>query len=96
MSMSSRRGQPDCRFLDARVSMPNTRFAWADVVGEGFSGVLLKRRPGSNRFRVIGLQGGGIGECSYWRDLAPDRVLRDLKVMGLVGTTGEVRNCGRA
>ena len=58
--------------------------------------MLLKRKPGTHRFRVLGLQGGGIGECSYWRDLAPARVLRDLKVFGLVAATGRVRNCGKA
>ncbi|WP_426246386.1 hypothetical protein [Nocardioides sp. LHG3406-4] len=88
-------GQDTCKFIGARVSTPNTRFAWADVATDGFSGVLLKRKPGTHRFRVVGWQGGGIGECSYWRDLAPARVLRDLKVFGLVGSTGQVRNCGR-
>ena len=38
----------------------NARFAWADVVGEGFSGVLLKRATGrAHRFRVAGTQGAG-------------------------------------
>jgi len=61
------------------------RFAWADVVGEGFSGALLKRpRPGSRRFRVVGVQGGGIELCSYWRKRAPAAVLRDLRVSGLL------------
>jgi hypothetical protein len=78
------------------VSSVNPRFAWADVAGEGFSGVLVKRRePSSRRFRVIGTQGGGIGECSYWRARAPRAVLRDLRVSGLVDAeTGAVRTCG--
>jgi hypothetical protein len=88
--------RPDCEFGRARVSTPKARFAWADVVGEGFSGVLLKRPSRhSVKFRVIGTQGGGIGECSYWRARAPRSVLRDLHVSGLVGTSGEVRNCGK-
>ena len=85
-----------CTFHRARVSTRNPRFAWADVTGEGFSAVLLKRRTdGARRFRVAGTQGGGIGECSYWLARAPARVLRDLHVSGLVEATGEVRNCGR-
>jgi len=34
-----------------------------------------------------------IGECSYWRKRAPDRVLRDLHVRGLVDS-GAIRSCG--
>jgi hypothetical protein len=69
--------------------------AWADVTTEGFSAVLL-RRPSkrAERWHVIGTQGGGISECSYWERRAPDRVLRDLKIQGLVGSSGEVRTCG--
>jgi hypothetical protein len=67
------------------------------VVGEGFSGVLLKRPTGhSRRFKVVGTQGGGIGECSYWRVRAPRGVLRDLHISGLVDDSGTVRNCGRS
>jgi len=90
-------GPNACRFHGARESTANPRFAWADVTAEGFSGVLLKRPSrSSKRFRVIGTQGGGIGECRYWRSLAPDAVLRDLRISGLVdATTGEARNCGR-
>jgi hypothetical protein len=84
----------DCEFRKARVSTRNARYAWADVIGEGISGVLLKRRrPHSRRFKVIGFQGGGIGECSYWRKRAPRKVLRDLDVSGLVGGT-DTRRCG--
>jgi hypothetical protein len=86
----------DCEFGGARVSTRNARFAWADVVGEGFSGALLKRpSKRSHRFRVIGTQGGGIGECSYWRRRAPRAVLRDLRISGLVDDDGTVRNCGK-
>lgn len=74
----------------------NPRFAWADVTGEGYSGALVKRpRKGSLEFRVIGTQGGGIGECRFWRKRAPDAVLRDLRIAGLVDRSGTVRNCGR-
>jgi hypothetical protein len=84
----------DCRFTGARVSTANARFAWANVIGEGYSGALLKRpTKRSRRFRVVGEQGGGIGECSYWRARAPRRVLRDLRIRGLVNDT-DVRNCG--
>jgi hypothetical protein len=83
-----------CRFGGARISTANARFAWGDVTGEGFSGVLVKRpTKRSRRFRVIGSQGGGIGECSYWRARAPRAVLRDLRISGLVAS-GDVRNCG--
>ena len=83
-----------CTFHGARISTANARFGWGNVTGEGFSGVLVKRPTRhSHRFRVIGTQGGGIGECSYWRARAPRRVLRDLRISGLV-KSGEVRNCG--
>jgi hypothetical protein len=86
----------DCEFRRARVSTSNARFAWADVIGEGFSGVLLKRpTKRSHRFRVIGTQGGGISECSYWRRRAPRAVLRDLRISGLVDDAGTVRSCGK-
>lgn len=90
-------GPGNCRFVKARVSTRNARFAWATVVGEGFSGVLLKRpTTGSRRFHVIGWQGGGISECAYWRERAPRSVLRDLRISGLVdASSGAVRNCGR-
>jgi hypothetical protein len=87
----------DCAFRRARVSTRNARYAWATVIGEGLSGALLKRpAAGSRRFRVIGVQGGGIATCSYWRKRAPRAVLRDLRISGLVNAeTGAVRNCGR-
>ena len=84
-----------CTFSGARISTANARFGWGNVGGEGFSGVLVKRpTKRSHRFRVIGMQGGGIGECSYWRKLAPRDVLRDLRIVGLVAS-GDVRNCGK-
>jgi len=87
---------PGCEFRKARVSTRNARFAWADVIGEGFSGVLLKRPTAhSRRFKVIGTQGGGIGSCDYWRARAPAGVLRDLRIRGLVDDAGTVRNCGK-
>ena len=88
-------GDSACRFHRARVSTRDVRYAWADVTTEGFSAVLL-RRPSkrSERWRAIGTQGGGISECSYWERRAPRRVLRDLKIEGLVGSSGEVRTCG--
>jgi hypothetical protein len=86
----------DCEFRGARVSTAKARYAWGEAVGEGFSGALLKRPTRrSLRFRVVGIQGGGIGDCSYWRARAPRAVLRDLRIKGLVGDSGEVRNCGR-
>jgi hypothetical protein len=85
-----------CRFKKARVSTRSARYAWADVFGEGLSGLLFKRPTAhSRRFKVVGIQGGGIGECTYWRARAPRSVLRDLDVVGLTdvsaGTTGR---CG--
>jgi hypothetical protein len=88
---------PDgCRFRKARISTRSARYAWADIIGEGVSGMLLKRPTSrSHRFKVVGFQGGGIGECTYWRKRAPRSVLRDLDVVGLTdvsaGTTG---SCG--
>jgi hypothetical protein len=84
-----------CQFNGARVSTPNSRFAWADVTGEGFSGALVKRpTKRSRRFRVVGTQGGGIGTCRYWRARAPRRVLRDLNIHGLVDDSGVTVRCG--
>jgi hypothetical protein len=89
-------GAPDCRFRHARISTENARFAWAEVVGEGFSGVLVKRPTrSSRRFRVVGSQGGGIGSCDYWRARAPAAVLRDLRIAGVVDDSGTTRNCGK-
>jgi hypothetical protein len=84
----------DCAFRGARVSTRDQRFAWANVIAEGFSGALVKRKRGTTDFKVVGIQGGGIGECRYWRKRAPRKVLRDLRVRGLV-KSGAVRNCGK-
>jgi hypothetical protein len=85
----------DCAFRGARVSTANERFAWANVIAEGFSGALLKRPSrASTDFKVVATQGGGIGECRYWRRHAPRKVLRDLRIRGLV-KSGAVRNCGK-
>jgi hypothetical protein len=85
-----------CRWHGARVSTKSARYAWADVSNEGFSGVLVRRTSVSpKRFKVVGIQGGGIGECSYWRKRAPRSVLKDLKVYGLLDTaTGKTGICG--
>jgi hypothetical protein len=88
-------GDSSCGFHRARVSTRDVRYAWADVTTEGFSAVLLRRSSKrSERWRSIGTQGGGISTCSYWERRAPGRVLRDLKIQGLVGSSGEVRTCG--
>jgi hypothetical protein len=85
----------DCDFRKARISTRNARFAWADVIGEGLSAVLVKRPSArSRRFRIVGTQGGGISSCSYWRARAPRSVLRDLHVKGLVDDSGATRSCG--
>jgi hypothetical protein len=86
--------QGDCAFQGARVSTADARFGWGRIVGEGISGVLVKRRRGTDDFRVVGVQGGGIGSCRYWRKRAPRKVLRDLKVHGVV-KSGATRNCGK-
>jgi hypothetical protein len=88
---------PDgCTFRKARISTRNPRYAWAEIIGEGVSGMLLKRPTShSRRFKVVGFQGGGIGECSYWRKRAPRSVLRDLDIDGLVDVaSGTEGNCG--
>jgi hypothetical protein len=90
-------GAPDgCTFRKARISTRNARYAWAEVIGEGVSGMLLKRPTShSRRFKVVGFQGGGIGECTYWRKRAPRSVLRDLDIDGLVDiASGTEGNCG--
>lgn len=85
----------DCTFKKARISTRDARFAWADVIGDGLSGVLVKLPSArSRRFRIVGYQGGGIGACSYWRARAPRKVLRDLHVSGLIDDSGAVGNCG--
>jgi hypothetical protein len=85
-----------CEFRKARVSTRNARYVWASVVQEGLSGMLLKRPSArSRRFKVIGIQGGGIGACTYWRKRAPRSVLRDLDVDGLVDiSSGTEGDCG--
>ena len=86
-----------CKFKQARVSTRSARFAWADVFGEGFSGVLLKRPTShSRRFKVVGIQGGGISACSYWSARAPSAVLRDLHIAGVVDDSGTVADCGKS
>ena len=96
LALKACEGSPNpCRFHKARVSTKNARYAWADVTGEGFSGALLKRaNTRTRRFKVVGTQGGGIGECAYWRDLAPRAVLKDLHVSGLEDSSGAVGGCG--
>jgi hypothetical protein len=85
-----------CTLRKTRISTRNARYAWAEIIGEGVSGMLLKRAtPHSRRFKVVGFQGGGIGECSYWRKRAPRSVLRDLDIDGLVDVaSGTEGNCG--
>jgi curli biogenesis system outer membrane secretion channel CsgG len=89
-------GAPEpCRFHKARVSTKNARYAWADVTTEGFSAVLLKRaNTKTRRFKVVGTQGGGVGDCSYWRKRAPRAVLKDLKVYGVEAGSGATGICG--
>jgi hypothetical protein len=83
-----------CRWRGALVSTRDPRFAWGRVIGEGVSGVLVRRasRHGG-RFRVLHVQGGGIEKCSMWRKHAPRPVLRDLRIHGLVGS-GATVTCG--
>ena len=49
----------------------------------------------AHRFTVVGTQGGGIAECSYWRARAPLAVLRDLHVTGLIDASGTSATCGK-
>jgi hypothetical protein len=95
MKACGRAAPEPCRFHKARVSTKNARFAWADVTGEGFSGTLLKRaNTRTRRFKVIGTQGGGIGDCAEWRKLAPRAVLKDLRISGLTDSSGASGSCG--
>ena len=60
-----------------------------------FSATLLKRASTrTRRFKVIGTQGGGIGDCAEWRKLAPRAVLKDLRISGLKDSSGAAGNCG--
>jgi hypothetical protein len=85
-----------CTLRKTRISTRNARYAWAEIIGEGVSGILLKRPTShSRRFKVVGFQGGGIGECTYWRKRAPRSVLRDLDIDGLVDVaSGTEGSCG--
>jgi hypothetical protein len=75
------------------VSTKNGRYAWGKVVGEGFSGVLLKRANTHTRsFKVVATQGGGVEECSKWLAAAPRAVLKDLRVVGL-DSSGNTGSC---
>jgi curli biogenesis system outer membrane secretion channel CsgG len=95
MKACGRAAPEPCRFHKARVSTKNARYAWADVTGEGFSGTLLKRaNTRTRRFKVIGTQGGGIGDCAQWRKLAPRAVLKDLRISGLTDSSGASGSCG--
>jgi hypothetical protein len=95
LAACNKRAPDPCRVERVRVSTRDPRFAWATVLGEGFSGTLLKRvKAHPPRFRVIGWQGGGIGSCRYWRARAPGAVLRDLRIQGLDIATGKVGPCG--
>lgn len=98
MARCEKAGPPDssCHYHGARVSTKNRRYAWAEVTTDGFSAVLLRRpTTRSKRFKIVGIQGGGIGACSYWRARAPRAVLRDLHVNGLLADLATTGNCGR-
>lgn len=74
-----------------RVSTINRRYAWASVSGPSYDNSGIMRRPSrqSRRWRIIRVVGGGIQPCSYWRKVAPRRVVRDLKVRGFTEGTGD-------
>jgi hypothetical protein len=72
----------ECRVRAVRVSTVNPRYAWVYVVGEGYSGALMKRPTRSSlRFKVHASRGGGVPLCSEWK--TPRAVLRDLRLGGL-------------
>jgi hypothetical protein len=66
----------------------------AERPNHGASLNLVRPTSRSRRFEVVGFQGGGNGECGYWRKRAPRSVLRDLDIHGLVDDTGATRSCG--
>jgi hypothetical protein len=72
----------ECRVRKVRVSTVNPRYAWVFVVGEGYSGALMKRPTSKSlKFKVHTARGGGVNLCSDWR--APRAVLHDLSLGGL-------------
>jgi hypothetical protein len=78
------------------VSTTNRRYAWANVSGPSYnhSGILKRRTPRGNRWRVLRVVGGGIQPCSYWYEVAPPAVVSDLKVRGFTEGEGfEYRRC---
>lgn len=83
------RGAEPCEWRGARVSTANERYAWGSAVGDTYSGTLLRRSTSrSLDFRVVGAQGGGIGECRGWWRVAPRRAVADLRIVGTIGRAG--------
>lgn len=76
-----------------RVSTVSPRYAWADVVGEGLSGLVVRRpKKTGGKWKVIAISGGGVSECTDWTKKMPKSVVRDLRLVGLK-SGGEVGRC---
>jgi hypothetical protein len=74
-------GGDPCRRAPVKVSTVDPRYAFGGAIGDGYSGVLVKRESG--HWRVVAVQGGGLMSCSYWEAAAPVSVIRDLRLDGI-------------
>lgn len=86
-------GEP-CRVIHhAKVSTVDPRYAFAYVIGEGWSGELVKRTtPRSTRWRIAAISGNGVNSCSYWASRSSIRVVVDLHLLGEHGYCTPSRN----
>jgi hypothetical protein len=77
------------------VSTVSSQYAYSYVVGERWSGALL-RRPSfrSTAWMIVATQGSGINSCSYWLHHAPPQVVFDLELMG-ANTSGYSERCAQ-
>lgn len=83
MAYCNRQQWDSCRWGGGiKVSTVNRRYAWAVAGGDGWdsSGILVRPTRTSRKWRVLRVQGGSAHLCSYWRAVAPRRVVRDLRI----------------
>jgi hypothetical protein len=81
-----------------RVSTVDRRYAYSFVVGDQWSGALMRRPSGhSEDWKITATQGSQTDTCSYWTARAPSDVVNDLRLTGvLTVSTGFEGVCGRA